>query len=99
MNDDYKRLRQTAERIMYRFRDVTDDHAAARSIESDVRNVVEDFEMNKEPRSIDDRVKRIMAALEKLNDGDGQTIDHNDINELIDQYEELREDLRDLDNY
>lgn len=99
MNADYQRLRQQADHLFHRFNDVVDDRAAAGSIAGNIRNVVEDFEMNKNPHSIEDRVKRVVEDLKGLRHGDGATMDFGDVDELIDSYEDLREDIRDLDNY
>ncbi|MDB5181619.1 MAG: hypothetical protein JWP13_382 [Candidatus Saccharibacteria bacterium] len=99
MSPDYQRLRSIADRIYNRFNDVVDNHSGARGIAGEVRNIVEDFEMNKKPRSIDDRVKRTIESLKQLRHGDSGTMDVGDIDELIDQYEDLRREIRSLDNY
>ncbi len=99
MTDDYQRLHQQADRLYHRLKDVVDNHAAGDVVAADARNVAEDFEMNKQPRSIEDRVKRVTESLKQLERGDGQTIDFNNLEELVDNYEELREEIRELDNY
>jgi hypothetical protein len=99
MNDDYKRLRERADHLFRRFNDTVDNGAAAGSLAAEIRNVVEDFEMSKSPRSIDDRVKRVMEGLDELKRSGPDTMDYGDIDELHDGYEDLRGELRDLDNY
>src|SRR3712207_5658899 len=99
MSPDYKRLRGEADRIYYRFNDVLDDKGAAGSLVSEVRNVVEDFDQQKKPRSIEDRIKRVQQQLRALDDQCSTAMDASDIDDLLDRYEELRQDLHDLDNY
>lgn len=99
MNDDYKRLRSQADRIWHRFNDDVDSRSAAAGIERNVREVVEDFERQREPRSIEDRIKTVIQQLKNLRETGPETIDFGDIDEIVDQYEDLRRDLRDLENY
>lgn len=98
MSPEYQRLRQTADRLYYRFNDVVDDKGAAAGLASEARNVVEDFDQQKKPRSIDDRVKRVIEQLGHIR-ADGAVIDSGDADDLRDRYEDLREELRGLDNY
>lgn len=98
MNPDYQRLRQVADRLYYRFNDVVDDKNAAASLAREVRNVVEDFDQQKKPRSIDDRVKNVIGQLEQIRSS-GTAISPSDADDLRDRYEDLRRDLRDLENY
>lgn len=98
MSQDYKDLRSQADRIFYRFNDVLDDRGAAGSLASEVRNVVEDFDMQKAPRSVEDRIKRLVEQLKRVR-SEGKIMDAGDADDLIDRYEELREQLRRLPNY
>lgn len=99
MNPEYQALRSIADKLFYRFKDVTDDRAASSSIASEVRNVVEDFEMNKNPHSIEDRVKRIIEGLRNIDDHSNSTMDSGHVDELTEAYEDLREHIRKLSNY
>jgi hypothetical protein len=100
MNDDYQRLSREADKLFHYFNDVVDNHPAAARIASDAQNVREDFEQIKGPRSVEDRIKRVIEELKQLKHGnDGSTMDFGAIDDLIDKYEELREEVRDLDNY
>jgi hypothetical protein len=98
MNPEYKDLRIKADKIFYRCNDVLDDKGAAGSLTGEVRNVVEDFEQGKNPRSIEDRIKRIIEQLKDIR-SQGQIMDTGDADDLIDRYEELREELRGMSNY
>jgi hypothetical protein len=101
MDDDYQRLRQDADKLFYHFKDHVDDKSsdAAQSLEKDVRAIVDDFEAQKKPRSIEDRIKRVQQTLRSLDNAASPVMDAGDIDELVDQYEDLRQDLRELDNY
>lgn len=98
MNPEYQRLRQEADRLFHHFNDVCDDKAAAAGLLSDIKNVVEDFEMSKNPHSIEDRVKRIAEELKHLRDNNS-ILDPRHGDELYDAYEELRQHIRKLSNY
>lgn len=98
MNDEYKQLRSIADKIYYRFNDVLDDSGAAGSLAGEVRNIVEDFEQQKNPRSIEDRIKRVIEHLKDIR-SDGAVMDSRDADDLIDRYEDLRQDIRGLSNY
>jgi len=99
MDPNYQELRRQADRLFHRFNDCVDDKNVTRQLQEELRDVVEDLESNKKPRSVEDRIKRVLQELEELKDGDGQSIDYADIDELHDGYEELRADLRKLPNY
>lgn len=100
MNPEYKRLREEANQLWFRFKDQMDDKRAAESLFGEVRDIVEMFEMNKNPHSIEDRVKHLTEELRGLrNHGDGQEMDFSHIDEFVDDYEALRRKIRELSNY
>lgn len=99
MSPEYQRLRQQADRLWHRFNDTVDDKDLARGLEKEIRAVVEDFEQGKKPRSIDDRVKRVLQLIHEFKDAGPEAMDFGDLDDLHDGYEDLRGELRDLDNY
>ncbi|HSH18258.1 MAG TPA: hypothetical protein VK978_02650 [Candidatus Saccharimonadales bacterium] len=99
MNDDYKRLREEANELYHRFNDTVDDRVAAAGLKEDVRNIVEYFEMNKPPRSIEGYIKEVQQQIRSLDNQASAAMDADDLDELLDGYEDLREELRELDNY
>ncbi len=99
MNEDYGRLRVQAERLHYRFNDSVDDRQSSGQLKQDIRDIVDAFEMSKNPHSIEDMVKRVQQQLRSLDNAASPVMDAGDIDELVDGYEELRADLRELDNY
>lgn len=99
MSPDYQRLRQQADQLYYRFNDIVDDKAAAGTLPGNVRNVVEEFEMNKNPHDIEARVKEIIEALKAAGRDETQIMDRGHGDELVSDYEKLREQIRELPNY
>lgn len=99
MDDDYKQLRQAADKLFHHFKDSIDDADAAGGIEKELQEIVELFDMNKEPRSIDDHIKVVQHQLRELAHHGSSVMSESNLDEVIDGYEELREDLRDLDNF
>lgn len=99
MNDDYKRLRQEAEKLFFRFKDRVDDRNAGSGIEHQVRDLVEQFEMNKPPRSIEEKIKQLQNELRRLDNAASPVMDAADLDDFVDRYEDLRMELRELDNY
>lgn len=99
MSPDYKNLRGEADKLFYRFKNVVDDTAAASGLAGEVRGVVEDFDSNKNARFIEDRIKRLIESLKALRRSGSDTMDAGNVAELIDKYEELRQQVRKADNY
>lgn len=98
MSPEYQNLRGQADKIWFDFNDKVDDKSAAGGLEREIRGVVDDFEQQKNPRSIEDRVKRVIDQLEDMRSG-GTVMDAGDADDLVDKFEELRQDLRRLPNY
>jgi hypothetical protein len=99
MNPEYQQLRQLADQLFHRFNDVVDDKGATGTLLGNIRNVVEEFEMSKNPHSIEDRVKNIIEELKDFRREDVQVMDTGHADQLIEGYEQLREHIRKLSNY
>lgn len=82
--------------LQRRFRDWLDDanHPAARQLERDIQRLEDDAQVRKNPRTIEDQVKRIIAQLSNA-DGSG-FMDDGHIDALKDQLENLRKQLQRL---
>jgi hypothetical protein len=99
MNPEYQRLRQQADHLFHRFNDALSDKSRAGSLASNVRNVVEDIEMQKNPHSIEDRVKRVVEGIKELYHADDGVMPLGHCEELKREYEDLRKEVRELSNY
>lgn len=79
-----------------RCNDFTDnkEHSLARTLQQEVQRLEDEAQVRKNPRSLDDRVKRIMGLLEETEEH--QVMSHAHADELIDHCEEFRKELRKL---
>jgi len=100
MDPRYKDLHKTADNLHFRFHDVLDNpnHPMANVLKHEVKQLVEDIEMNKHPRAIEDRVKVIQQQLQRAN-REGGMINPNEFNNLHHDYERLRVNVRELPHY
>lgn len=101
MKSEYKDIHNQAERLYFRFKDKVDqpDAPEMQALLREIREVAEDIESDKQPRSIEDRIKHVMSQLESLKHSGGTMMDASDADELQDGYEDIRNDLRELPNY
>ncbi len=101
MQDYYKDAYRQAEKLHHRFRDTVDepDAPAMQKLHHETRQIAEDMEMDKKPRSIEDRIKVVQQELRRVRAQSDILMDYNDIDSLFDGYEDLRSALRKLPNY
>lgn len=94
MDDIYKQALD----VQHKLRDYLDmdDDPAARQLTSDVQRLTDEIEMQKNPRTVEDRVKNIIRQLESLN-GAVMSADHTD--DLRDRCLDMCQDLRKLTGY
>ncbi len=101
MNPQYKAAREQAVRMQHKFRDMLDDKSqpVARTLENEIQRIVDEFEMNKNPRSIEERIKQLQRMLKDVDRGTPPVMDNRDADFLHDNFEHLRMSLRKFDNY
>lgn len=101
MNPDYKQLHRQADQLFHKYLDIVDDKndAMANGTQHEIREVIEDIEMSRAPRAIEDRVRHIEQMLEKVRAGQSSMMTPQDAALLINQYEQFRAQLRRLPNY
>lgn len=101
MNDQYKSAHQQAVNLQFRFRDCIEDkdHPAARELESEIQKVVNDLEAQVNPRSVEDLITRVQQQLKNLDQNNPPVMDNTKAEGLHDDYERLRMDIREMDNY
>lgn len=82
--------------MQLKFRDYRDDrnHPLNRQLETEFQRLVDEIEMQKNPRSLEDRVKQLIRVLEGA-DG-SPAISNRDVDDLKDRCEQIRDDLRKL---
>lgn len=101
MKANYKPLQQMADRLQYRLQDCIDDDSAAsgRQITQMARNVREEIEADKPPRSIEARIVQLQRRLEDLKAHGSGVMSPQDAHNFLEDYEDLRRDVRRLPNY
>jgi hypothetical protein len=99
MNPEYQRLRQQADQLFHHFNDFVNDRPATGTLLGNIRNVVEEIEMNKNPHSIEDRVKNVIEELKQFRHDGEQAMATGHADQLIEDYEELRKQIHELSNY
>lgn len=92
MDEVYKR----AIEMQYKLRDYIDDpsHNVVDELKNEVQRLTDEIESQKNPRSIEDRVKQIIKLLESAEET--TAISQGHLDDLRDRCEDLRQDLRKL---
>jgi hypothetical protein len=92
MQDIYKQ----AVAMQFKFRDYRDDkaHPLNRQLETEIQRLVDEIEMQKNPRTLEDRVRQLIRVLEGV-DG-SPAISNQHVDDLKDRCERIRDDLRKL---
>lgn len=81
-------------RFQHNVNDRLDDpsHNLAKSLKQEVQRLEDEAQVRKNPRSLEDRVKRIIRLLEEV--GHAKVMSHHDVDDLIERCEDFRKDLR-----
>jgi hypothetical protein len=101
MDPTYQKLYKQVDNLHYKVKDAIDqpDHPAARTLHDQLRYLMDDFELTKSPRTIEERVKQIMQTLEPARNGSQAFMSISDAVNFHDDFEDLRRDLRDHPDY
>lgn len=104
MADDpmFSALHKQAVQLSYKANDFIGGdytHPSARSLQHEVRQLQEDFEMRKHPRSIEGRIKTIQNQLRQSQNLSNSYMNYNEFDFLHDNLEAMRMNLRKLNNY
>lgn len=97
----YKTIYKEAVRLQFKFRDSLDDNSqsAARSLENEIQKLVDEIEVKRNPRGLDDRVKSIQRQLKNIDQDESPVMEEKEADSLHNEYEHLRMDLRKLPGY
>jgi hypothetical protein len=101
MDQQYRPIYQQAVDLRNRFHDLTDqpNHPMAHVLQREVHELVEDMEKNKNPRTLENRVKAIQhQLLESRMQGDNILSD-NHIDYFHHNYEQMRTNIRHFPHY
>ncbi len=97
MDPKYKAMHQQADRLQHKMNDWIDDRSlpAGSALLRESREVMEDLESNRPPRSVEDRIKRLKQHLQQ----ESPAISPDHAKAMEDAYEDLRREVRELPNY
>jgi hypothetical protein len=101
MKDEYQALDESLRNVEFKFRDYLDDgHSSeADSILRAIHQLAEEAEVQKNPRSIEDGIKRAIEQLREAASASDPFMDYRHLNDLRDQLEEAQAELRKFSNY
>lgn len=100
MDKAYKDIYKQVQSLRLKVQDLLDDHThqLAQSLKREVQRLEDEIEMNKSPRSLEDKLKGIQRLLQTIeNDTKIMNAHHADM--LHDRFEDLRMTLRRFPNY
>lgn len=99
--EEYKAAQSQAGSLQLKFRDSLDDKSSplARSLESEIQAVVDDLQVERNPRGIEDRIKQVQRLLKDTQHAETPIISPDAMNFLHERFEALRMELRKLPNY
>lgn len=82
--------------MQFKFRDYRDDkdHPLSKQLDTEIQRLTDEIENQKNPRSLEDRVKQIIRLLESVDGTPAMSNGH--VDDLKDRCESIRDDLRKL---
>lgn len=101
MDPAYKPLQHQADKLFEQLEAHIDDHeaSAAIAIRNLSRDVREDIESNRTPRSVEQRIQQLQQRLEQLKAAPNIAMSPPDAGQLFNDYEQLRRKIRALPKY
>lgn len=101
MDARYAPLQKQADRLRYRMQDVVNKnaHYLGRQLVQIARDVMEDIECSKAPRTVEARIEQLKRLLGQFKVDASDVISPQAAQSMYDSYEELRRQLRALPNY
>ncbi|HEX8227252.1 MAG TPA: hypothetical protein VF572_05285 [Candidatus Saccharimonadales bacterium] len=101
MDDQYKAYYKRATDLKYRLEDVVDDHnhPQIQQLKREVHGLVDDFEMQKDPRHTENRLKTIEHELMQTRNHGESLMSFREIDSLQHEVRDLRAHVRTHPNY
>lgn len=101
MNDEYKAVYRQADALRHKFRNLVDEpgNPVAQELFAGINQLAEEFEMQKSPRSLEDRAKRLAEEVKHVNSQPTTIMDSRHLNEIREGLEDIRDHVRKLSNY
>ncbi|HEX8183012.1 MAG TPA: hypothetical protein VF575_05430 [Candidatus Saccharimonadales bacterium] len=101
MASPYEPYYKQALKLEFRYKDIVDDqdNPLAQNLQREIHALVEDLKAEKDPRDVEEQIKTIDRQLLQARAQGEICMSYQDIDQLQDEYRELREDIRELPNY
>lgn len=101
MGMNYKDIYKQAMNLEHKLKDRLDDrnHPLSQQLIRQTKEVSEDLESQKDPRSVESRIREVQKLLIQARADGTAVLNPEESDMLHDAYEDLREDLRGLPNY
>lgn len=101
MNSEYQTVYRQADALRHRFHDIVDvpDDSEARQLYSGLDNLAEDFEKQKNPRSLEQAAKRLAEEFKHANSRSVEFMDPRHLNDFKNALEEIAHEVRKFSNY
>ena len=101
MNSEYQSVYRHADALRHKFRDVVDtpDDAEARALYRGLDDLAEEFEKEKNPRSLEQMAKHLAEEFKHLNSSPTDVMDPRHLNEFKKALEEIAHEVRKFSNY
>lgn len=101
MDKTYQPLYNMVRNLEFKVKDALDDpgSSSAVSLRNEIQRLEDEFEQQKSPRSLEDRVKSIMNMLEVPRSAQGSYMSVDDAVMFHDAFEDLRRAIRGLPSY
>ncbi len=99
--DQYDRAYKEAESLYNKAKDLIDDsnHPLGREVLQSGHQLFQDIKAQKNPRTLEDNVKRLIKKYEAIHDHGDQIMDFQHSRLLIDSYQDMVMGFRKFDNY
>jgi uncharacterized coiled-coil DUF342 family protein len=99
MNPQYQSLRAQADQLFRHFNDTVGDKNAGAGIAQEIRAIVKEIEMSKNPHSIEASVKRVTNELKQMRLSGSAIMNYQHLDELCVGLDDLRKQVQALSNY
>ncbi|HUS26542.1 MAG TPA: hypothetical protein VMY99_04320 [Nevskiaceae bacterium] len=98
---EYQPIYKRARDLQYQFHDALGDsnHPMAHTMRQEVQHLVDDIEMHKNPRDLENRIKAIQHQVLEVQSQGNRIMNYEHTNYLHHNYEQMRRDLRRFSNY
>lgn len=101
MNQEYEQLFRDCQNLEFKVRDLLDDRSnpIGQQLISQTKDLTSDIRAQKNPRSVEDRVKRIINTFDSAQEHGDSIMDYNHMAFFVQSYERVIEKLRKFSNY